>query len=112
MAAVKAAGSSGADQDALDRAHDAQRLDLRRSHGKRVEAILRPERVAGLGAPEGGRHDPPGAIARLQDIIDIDRLMGAVEGSHPEMHDPRDDRRTVIGGPVDARRQPLDGRIR
>ena len=46
---------------------------------------------------------PVGAEAALREVIEVDRLVGAVKGADADVHDARDERRTLVGRYRDAR---------
>ena len=88
-AASTAPGSSGATSSEPDRADDAQLLAAAAADRQRVEPVLRRQRVARVGAAQRDADDAPVRLAGRQAVVDIDGLMGAMEGADAEMHDAR-----------------------
>ncbi len=62
-------------------------LAVAAAHGKRVEPVLRRQRIARVGAAQRSADDAPAGFAGGQAIVDIDGLMRAVEGADAEMDD-------------------------
>ncbi len=61
------------------------------------ESVLRSERLLCVGPAEAGADNAPAGVFGQQ-IVDIDRHMGAVEGADPQMHNAGGDGVAVIGG--------------
>ncbi|OIQ70133.1 hypothetical protein GALL_482580 [mine drainage metagenome] len=78
------------------------------------EVVLRRKRRAHLGiafAHTGANQRPVVAKARVEQVVQIDRLMGAVEGAGSEMDDTDADGCAVIGGAQDAGRGLIQGGV-
>jgi len=70
-----------------DRADDAEVIARRITDSHGVEAILRCQGVAGVGAAERDAADPPGTGGPVEAVVGIDGLMGAVKRAEADMDD-------------------------
>ena len=95
----------GRDEEAAQRADDAQALAVAGAYRERVEAVLRRERVARLRRAQARAADRPVALAGGEPVVDVDGLMGAVEGADAEMHDADADGVEIVARTVDAGRK-------
>jgi hypothetical protein len=56
--------------------------------GERIEAVLWLQCVACRAAPQARSDDAPARVA-VEHAVGVGGLVGAVEGAHAKMHDPR-----------------------
>ena len=90
-------------QQLFDRAYDA-RVGLHIEYGKRVEPILRRERIAHGGAVQRDLCDAPARIAG-ECSVEVARLMRAMERAGAEVHDASFNTITIVRGHPDATRR-------
>ena len=84
---ASSAGVLGRDEQLAERADHPEVLALGATDAERIEPILGRQRVAGRGRLQADAADRPIAFARRQQIVEGDRLMGAVECADAEMDD-------------------------
>jgi hypothetical protein len=97
-------------EDGDDRADDFAIGARRVAHGERIEAVLRRQRVAGIGAPEARTDNAPFGRGAEQPV-DVGGHMGAVESADPQVHDAGRDAAAIIGWPTHLFGQSIERRI-
>ena len=86
------------EQQLAHRADDAKRATRRAALEHRVEAVLRRERGDRPRRLEAHAADAPLRVP-VQDRVRVDRLVGAMKGTEPEMDDADPDGADVVVGP-------------
>src|SRR6185503_15416955 len=108
-AAAHFARTLAGDQELADRADDAQRRVRIELH-QRIEAVLRRQRSTERGCLERDRADGARCIP-LEQPVEIERLVRAVECARPEVHRADAGLRAVIAGPQQLRRCTIQGTL-
>ena len=97
--------------DRLQRTDDPQLRALAGTEGDGEEIVLRRQRIAHVGTAQRRAGDGPLRIGG-QDVVEIDGLMGAVEGADAKMNDAGGGPARIIGRPADGLGQGREGRQR
>ncbi len=93
------------DQHPLHCGDHAQLVACRRARDQRVQAILRTQLFSDRARTQRYADDTPVALAVRHGVVGIDGLVGAMEGTDAEMHDPGALLCAIIARAVDPRRQ-------
>jgi hypothetical protein len=100
----------GREQVAAQRADDARAVAVRAARDHRVEPVLRGQVAAELRAVQPDSDQAPGAgHALLRELVEVHRLVRAVERADADVHDGRHQRRARVRRHGDARRVDAEG---